>query len=217
MTDEAHTSALIVAVPAADQQALTGVEDPHVTMIWFGDAARLQDEALADGVVPGIQQTLAEVTGRYTGFDVRVSGVGLLGPDKASVLLVESPELVEIRAELCASPDVERGWLMAEHQFPWWVCHLTTGYSGDIPTDPPESFRIDSLALWLGPERQNYPLLDLTRPMAASIIPPVDCPEDLSVCLRYADAHPDARWYAVKRANALGLTNHVPAAWMADA
>lgn len=221
MTDDAPTSALIVATPAADDPIRQYVEDadPHISMLWFGDAAYLQSDSEGDSPLPGIQQILAEVTGRYTDFEVKVSGVALLGPDQASVLLVESPALVEIRAELCASVDVERAWLMAEHQFPWWCPHLTVGYSGKLPIDPPESFTVTALGLWLAEDKQAYPLLSFSNPadMVASMIPPVDCPEDLSVCLRYADAHPGARWYAAKRAHALGLANHVPASWMADA
>jgi 2'-5' RNA ligase len=216
VTDE-NTGALIVATPAKDDPVTQYVEDPHITVLWFGSAAELQSENSESLIVPGIEQALTEVTGRYTDFDVKVSGVGLLGPDKASVLLIESAELVEIRAELCASSDVERAWLQAEHQFPWWVPHLTVGYSGRIPEHPPESFHVDALALWMGDERAERRLLNLARPTLASVIPPVDCPEDLSVCLRYADTHPDARWYAAKRALAFGMTDHVPGSWMADA
>lgn len=220
MTDsDAPTGALIVATPSADDPINDYVQDadPHITMLWFGSAATLQSENSESLIVPGIEEHLAAVTGRYTGFDVKVAGVGMIGPDKASVLLVESAELVEIRAELCASTDIERAWLLAEKQFPWWLPHLTVGYSGKIPEDPPESFRVDALAFWMAGERTAYPLLNLTRPTVASIIPPVECPEDLSVCLQYADTHPDARWYAAKRATAFGMSDHVPASWMADA
>jgi hypothetical protein len=214
--DGPNTSALIVATPADGQPALAGIDSPHITTIWFGDAAALQAEV---DVLAGVQQALEEVTGRYTGFDAKVSGVALLGPDKASVLLIESAELVEIRAELCSYPAVEAAWLMADHQFPWWVCHLTSGYSGKIPENPPETIRFDSLALWLGEEKTPYPLLDLSQPepTLASIIPSVECPEDLPICLQYADSHPGARWYAAKRATAFGMTDRVPASWMADA
>ena len=215
--DEPHTAALIVATPAADDPIQKYIEDPepHITTLWFGDSAALQAEA---DVLTGVQQALEEVTGRYTGFEAKVSGVALLGPDKASVLLIESAELVEIRAELCSYPAVEAAWLMADHQFPWWVCHLTVGYSGKMPENPPEMIRFDSLALWLGEERTPYPLISLGAPaVTAALIPPVECPEDLPTCLQYADTHPDARWYAAKRASACGRSDRVPASWMADA
>jgi hypothetical protein len=219
-----NTGALIVATPAADDpiQQYCQDPDPHVTTLWFGDAVALQDEyEEGPGInpVPGIQQALADVTGRYTSFEAKVAGVAMLGPDQASVLLIESAELVEIRAELCASPDVQRAWLMAEHQFPWWVCHLTVGYSGKIPENPPETITFTALALWLGEQKQSYPLLSFSNPtdIVASVIPPVDCPDDLPTCLQYADTHPGARWYATKRATAFGMTDRVPASWMADA
>lgn len=222
MSDDApNTSALIVATPAANDpiQQYCQDGDPHITTLWFGDAAALQDDSEGDSPLPGIQQALAEVTGRYTSFEAKVAGVGMIGPDQASVLLIESAELVEIRAELCASPDVQRGWLMAEHQFPWWLPHTTVGYSGKIPENPPETIVFTALALWLGEQRQSYPLLSFTNPadMVASIIPPVDCPDDLPTCLQYADTHPSARWYAAKRATAFGMTDRVPASWMAEA
>lgn len=221
MSDDANTGALIVATPASDDPINQYCQEPspHVTTLWFGDAAYLQNDSEGDSPVPGIQQALAEVTGRYTSFEAKVSGVAMLGPDKASVLLIESAELVEIRAELCASADIERAWLMAEHQFPWWIPHLTVGYSGKIPKEPPETVVFTALALWLGEQKQSYPLLSFTNPtdIVASIIPPVDCPDDLPICLQYADSHPGARWYASKRAAAFGMTDRVPASWMADA
>jgi 2'-5' RNA ligase len=215
--DGPNTGALIVATPAADDPIHQFVDDsyPHITTLWFGDAAALQAEA---DVLSGVQQALAEVAGRYTGFEAKVSGVAMLGPDKASVLLIESAELVEIRAELCSYPAIEAAWLMADHQFPWYVCHLTVGYSGKIPENPPETIQFDSLALWMAEEKTPYPLLSLGAPaMTAALIPPVECPEDLPICLQYADAHPDARWYAAKRASAFGMSDRVPATWMADA
>jgi len=110
MTDDAPTGALIVATPAADDPIRQYVEDPdpHITTLWFGDAAYLQDNSEGDSPLPGIQQALADVTGRYTDFDAKVSGVALLGPDKASVLLLESAELVEIRGDKDFRDTIER-------------------------------------------------------------------------------------------------------------
>ena len=49
---------------------------------------------------------------------------------------------------------------------------------------------------------------------AGSMIPTVDTVDDLDVAIRVASAHPDARWYVVKRAKALGAEERVPAGWI---
>lgn len=53
-------------------------------------------------------------------------------------------------------------------------------------------------------------------PVVASgaMIPPVDTVEDLDVAVRFAHAHPQARWYVAKRAAALNASGKVPADWM---
>lgn len=44
-------------------------------------------------------------------------------------------------------------------------------------------------------------------------LPEINRPEDLSLAVRFASAHPQARWYVVKRAHALGAADQVPAGW----
>jgi hypothetical protein len=44
-------------------------------------------------------------------------------------------------------------------------------------------------------------------------IPQVDTAEDLDLGIRYANAHPEARWYVTKRARALSASGRIPAHW----
>lgn len=204
-----HTGALIVATPAADDPYTSGLEDPHVTLLWFGESALLPPDLL-----PAISDHCAMVSGEFEPMDVTVSGVGILGPDKASVLLLESRELVAMRADLADNPAVQAAWEMAE-QFPWMVYHLTTGYEGDLPKDPPETIRIDSLGFWVGDQRSAFLLGEAGEPVSASacLIPTIDCLADLSVGVHYAREHPAARWYVAKRAHALGAGHRIPESW----
>lgn len=44
-------------------------------------------------------------------------------------------------------------------------------------------------------------------------IPQIDSAEDLDLGVRYANAHPEARWYVTKRARALAASGRIPAHW----
>jgi hypothetical protein len=44
-------------------------------------------------------------------------------------------------------------------------------------------------------------------------IPVVASAADLDVAIRVADSHPQARWYVVKRAGALGAIGRMPESW----
>jgi hypothetical protein len=213
--DTPNTGGLIVATPAADDpiHAYSDESDCHATVLWFGEAANLSDD-----LIIGVRAAIMDVTGRYGAFDAHVSGVALLGPDKASVLLLESEVLIDIRNELCASADIRSAWMMAERQFPWYLPHLTVGYKNRLPENPPEFVAFDALGLWLGGEKTPYPLgqfdeADDPVVSAGMTIPPVLTLDDLSMGLHYADAHPAARWYVAKRALALGVADRIPEQW----
>lgn len=216
-----NTGALIVATPAADDPINEYSQESysHVTMVWFGEAEDLPEDLLSE-----VRASVVEVAGRYGPFDVHVSGVGLIGPDKASVLLLESEDLVDIRNDLCASPAVRSAWMMAEHQFPWWVCHTTVRYDGVIPEDPPNLIRVDALALWVAEVKTPYPLVgegdsddeeEEEDPLISTgvTIPPILTLHDLKIGLRHADTHPSSRWYVKKRAVALGAPGMIPEQW----
>jgi 2'-5' RNA ligase len=205
-----YSGALIVARPSANDPYTAAVQDAHITLLWFGEAARLPEALL-----PAISERCAEVAAQFEPIDVKVSGVGILGPDKASVLLLESAELVAIRAELCEHPAVQQAWEMTP-QYPWMVYHLTTGYNGVVPKNPPETVHVDALGFWAGPTRVDHALGFTDQPMSAAAcpIPPIECLADLSVGMHYASENPSARWYVAKRAQALGAEQRIPESWM---
>jgi hypothetical protein len=64
---------------------------------------------------------------------------------------------------------------------------------------------------------QPEPVVDVetTAAIAASgvSIPQVCCVEDLDLGIRYANAHPEARWYVTKRARALAASGRIPTHW----
>jgi hypothetical protein len=158
----------------------------------------------------------AEVAASEIGpFTVKVSGVALLGDDQASVLLLESKELVELYRWLMAHPAVETA-LKAGEQFPWWVPHLTIRYEGGLLEDPPETISFDRLGLWMGEVKETYDLQGTGfEPVMASAlsIPLIQSKADLSLGIRYGNEVPDSRWYVIKRAEALGASASLPASW----
>jgi hypothetical protein len=201
-----NTSALLVAIPEDPEIA----PEAHVTLTYFGEAATLEDYILS-----GIERECERACAMIAPFTASVAGTALLGPDKASVLLIESFELVRLRNELRDSPDVLRAEENAERKFPSWIPHLTMTYDGPVPEDHPEQIRFDSLGFWIAGEQKTYPLVGTETPVMASAvcIPEIMCLEDLSLGLRYASAHADARWYVMKRAAALGAPERIPPQW----
>lgn len=203
-----NTGALIVARPALDDPYTSKLEDPHVTLLWFGDSS-----VLPVALLTAIGDHCAMVAQEFEPMDVKVSGVGIIGPDKASVLLLESMELVALRQHLSDHAAVQQAWDMAE-QFPWWIPHATVDYSGNLPADPPESIRIDSLGFWVADQQSTFLLGDVMEPVSAScLIPTIDCLADLPVGVHYANENPAARWYVAKRAQALGVEQRIPESW----
>jgi hypothetical protein len=57
--------------------------------------------------------------------------------------------------------------------------------------------------------------IETTAAIAASgiSIPQITTIEDLDLGLRYANAHPEARWYVTKRARALAASGRIPSYW----
>ena len=162
-----------------------------------------------------LRQAAAIAASEIEPFTVKVSGVAVLGSDKASVVLLESQELVSLRGWLCAHPAVELAQKNGQ-QFPTWVPHLTISYDTGILQDPPETITFDRLGLWLGETKETYdlhgkPPAPVTA--AALCIPTITCREDLLMGIRYGDQVPDARWYVSKRAHALGAAGYLPTQW----
>ena len=213
------TGALLVATPSADDpvNALSEEEQAHITLLWFGDAA-----FLAPQLVDAIRRHAFDVAGHIAAFEAQICGRAVLGPDEAGVLLIESAELVELRTALFESLDVQDAYLQAQ-QYPWWVPHLTVQYSKGLPGGTlPDTITFDGVGLWLAGQHESFALqpLGAVEPdeeeallSAGLTIPPVLTAADLPVCVAHAKQHPDARWYAKKRAHALGLESMLPAEW----
>jgi 2'-5' RNA ligase len=201
-----NTSALFVATPAAGE---LDVEDAHITLTYFGEAESL-DSALTDE----LRQVLSDLANNIGPFTADVAGTAVLGADKATVLLIESAELVMIYQLLLEFDSVREAQQNAEKQFPWWIPHATTGYDSALPEKVPTELRIDSLGFWIAGDQESYPLQtpgpDLT---AALSVPQILCEQDLAQGIRAATLIPGARWYVAKRAVALGAADRIPQQW----
>lgn len=162
--NEKHTSSVLVALPAKDDVVHTlGEEEPHVTLIWLGEAVDHDAGLLHD--------QLAAYAESFSGEPLtdNVSGTAVLGKDKANVLLLDAKHLTEIRNGLLEL-GIVREWHDAAEQFPTWIPHLTLGYPEDpeVPTSDqpfspdtppiPEGITFDRIALWHGDEQTEYPL-----------------------------------------------------------
>lgn len=208
-----NTGALFVAVPsAADEINTISKEDQaHITLTFFGDAANLPADLVED-----LRQAADIAASEIGSFTASVSGTAVLGEDKANVLLIESAELVQLYKWLQAHPAVEMAEKFNENRFPWWIPHLTLTYGDDQPTQVPDKISFDRLGLWLGESREYHGLVgNVYTPMsaAAACMPVIACAKDLSLGIRFGNQVPDARWYVMKRAQALGCADRIPAQW----
>lgn len=206
-----YTSALIVGVPATDDpiNTLSTEDRAHITMLFFGDMAAMPPE-----IADELRVVVPAIADEFGAFDVNIAGVGIIGPDKASVLIVESDELVDLRNELAREPSVQAALALPERQFPNWLPHITLNYGGGVEENPPESVRIDNLGLWLADDKVSHPLgLESSMLAAALSIPAIHSPDDLPVGIQYAEQNPDARWYVHKRACAFQVKERIPPQW----
>lgn len=212
--------ACLVAVPADDDPIrLTAEDNPHVTMLWFGQASDLQPDLLDD-----LRWEVDAAVAKFGPIVARVSGAAILGADRAIVLLIESEDLVFLRAELSEGM-AARHAMMGAAQFPTWIPHLTLNYGGEVPTTWPEAISFDGVGMWVADQHTRYPLVRQSgieyegseiavqeSPfLAAGMIPPIHCPADIPVALNWAATHPDSRWYVEKRCVALGAKHRIPA------
>jgi 2'-5' RNA ligase len=223
MVDDAPpTGTLFVAQPAHSDpiNELSQEDQAHVTLLWFGPVEDLWPER-----IDAIRDHAADVAGLVQPFEAKVSGRAELGPDRAKVLLLESVDLVQLRTALFEHPEVQAAYLAAR-QFPWWVPHLTLTYDQWPAGELPQVVQFDGVGFWAGGQHERFALLDTLMPevgaadddellAGGAVIPPVLCADDLPLCLDFAERNPDARWYADRRARALGRPDLVPSGWAA--
>src|SRR6478752_781885 len=153
-SDGEHTSALIVALPAVGDPIAELVEaDPHVTLAYFGDAA-----GLPDVLVQALGSICRGVAGATAPFTAKVNGKGELGDEGAKVLLLESPELSDLRTGLVSTGPVQVAQAGTD-QFPEFIPHLTVDYGDTVDGLPAvDGIEFDRIALWVGDERTEFPL-----------------------------------------------------------
>jgi len=154
---EPFTSALIVALPSEADPISTlspGQDpDPHITLCWFGPA-----EDVDPGRMEDIRSFTQDIAGIVEPFDVEVSGTDTLGDDEAKVLMLNSEELIALRDFLVSAVPIQSAMNQVE-QYPQFTPHLTWSYD-KLPKSPPKSVAIDRLGLWVGEDRETFPLGD---------------------------------------------------------
>lgn len=216
----APSGAVIVALPKSTAPVHQLAEtNPHVTMLWFGQADQLDA-----GQVTGLRQLLQLATSALGPFDVQVAGRAVLGEDGAAVWLVQSQALTNL---LLTEHAVSRA-VGCNEQFPTWVPHLTTDYSGRAPDTHAghdlATITLGALGLWVGewftapfqgPRRATVrPLWDDEDPdvlsAAGASYPAGRELRELRLLIRIADRTPAARWLAIKRAAVLGAVDLLP-------
>lgn len=153
---EEYTSTVIVALPAADDPisaASSESSGAHATLLFLGDSAALDEEALktavSDFVTNGEVGVIVEA----------VNGRGTLGKDSADVVLFDAANLVHIRNGLLEQNTLVQAYQSVE-QFPTWLPHVTLGYP-DTPALREyrgDTVTFDRLAVWHGESRTEYPL-----------------------------------------------------------
>ena len=153
------TSSVIVALPEATDPlsaASSEKDGAHCTLLWFGDAAALDELALKEA----IQQFIDH--GQVTPVTDTVSGRATLGKDKADVVLMDAPNLLAIRSGLLEQNSLLQANESVE-QHPTWLPHVTLGYpatpaAGEYASEPGTPVTFDRLALWHGESRTEFVL-----------------------------------------------------------
>lgn len=138
---DAPTGVVVVATPADfDHVGDTLIDEPHVTLGYYGDATEISDD-----VLNALRAWVAEIGE----IDVmaRVSGVARMGNDdpQAVALLLEAEELNELRTTLEAVAQVG-----GDH--PHFTPHLTIGYGIEMPNETPNEVRLNQVQLWIAGE-----------------------------------------------------------------
>jgi len=160
--EQVFTSATIMALPA-ESDPVTGIssepDGAHCTLLFLGDTAALDRDALAAAIQEWVQE---EQLGVVTD---AVNGRATLGKDQADVVLLDAASLVEIRGDLLQIPVIAEACAAVE-QFPTWLPHVTLGYPAAprLSDDLPAAITFDRIALWFGEDRTAVFPLGETMP-----------------------------------------------------
>lgn len=172
--DGGHTSALIVALPKADDGISEFVEeDPHVTLAYFGDAA-----GLPDIVVQAVGFACEAVARRTVPFTAKVNGKAELGDEGAKVLLLESDDLSALHTGIsCAGP--VKVAMAGTDQYPEFIPHLTLNYGDTVDGLPDvDGVEFDRIALWVGNDRTEYPMSGVSGHSFTDVMTPPTVDDD---------------------------------------
>lgn len=172
-----HTSSIIGLIPELPESlTVAGGEPPtelHVTLVYLtDDHTTLTPKHRA--AIGDVLRTLA------TPITAPIVGVRSLGDDDppATVLLLDSPELQELRPAMKAALTAA-GVPVPEDRFPSYLPHLTVGYGtslDDAAALVGQDIRLNTLAAFYGPERDTVTAEPPTPPEAAS--PQKEAPMD---------------------------------------
>ena len=183
----------IVAVPAEGQPILdVGEEKKHVTLAFLGDH---------EFNVEGAKQAVEAIGATMQPFEASTSGTATLGPDKASVVLVEHPTFEVLRSRVLDNADIREAAEEAENH-PHYVPHMTLGYEGDEdPGDLPPTIAFTHIALWVGDDWYTYPLgesMTEKQPGTESVEAAVDIPVPTNDAIPAGESAPEARqWHGI--------------------
>lgn len=151
LTAAGNSGSCVVALPAAEDGINAfGDEQKHVTILYVGEI----DDELAEE----LKADVAALADTIEPFNADVSGYGVLGPDKAKVLFVESHDFNAVRGALEQDENVATA-LRAFDSHPHFVPHVTLTY--DEPpdgTDDVAQITFDRLAVWHRDEQTEYEL-----------------------------------------------------------
>jgi hypothetical protein len=165
--------AVIVLLPA-DPAALAAddgdpAEELHVTLLY------LSDETLPPDQYALVSEAVASCASMPP-IDADVSGAGMLGKDAAIVLILESQEIMDVRAQL---KDACAALMNDAVQFPSFIPHLTIGYADSVEHGQSlldhclpmvgDVITLDRLACLNGDERHETPLGAAAEPAEVDI------------------------------------------------
>jgi len=159
---DVSTTCVIVALPAASDPVTTASSEPdgaHCTLLFLGDTAALDRDALATALQEWVQR---EQPGTVTD---AVNGTAVLGQYQADVVLLDAAFLKELRGSILGQDYIAEAHESVQ-QFPTWLPHVTLGYpdtprTGDFTGN---AITFDRIALWFGEDRTAVFPLGETMP-----------------------------------------------------
>lgn len=160
--EDLPTSAIVVALPnVLDPVRLIGSEDKHTTLLFFGEAAALGDEAKAN-----VLATVSQVAAMTSPFSSGIRSVERLGEETPPALVahLNGHTLENIRRIMMVNPMFSM-YLANAQQYPTYMPHVTFSYP-DFAEEAKlralasslHRVRYDRLAVWWGAEQYEFAL-----------------------------------------------------------